>query len=162
MKAEKKQMIWPFLAIVAIVAVVGIVMLVMDFKDSSKGGVVGEEGALAGEASLQWLSCIDSDGGINYQLQGAAKVEGTNTLKQEKCLPSGKIEEAYCQDNQVKTLQANCPIGKVCNQGECVAQSQAFICGNGICENNREIESGSHNCSQILSPDYFHICHYHR
>ena len=50
MKAEKKQMIWPFLAIVAIVAVVGIVMLVMDFKDLSKGGVVGEEGALAGEA----------------------------------------------------------------------------------------------------------------
>ena len=129
-----------------------------------------EQGALTGEASAQKYGskianadaaqikavmeklttapkCLDSDGGINLQVQGAARLEGTTNAKQEKCLPSGKLEEAYCQDNQVKSMEANCPIGKVCNQGECVAESQAFICGNGICENNREIESGcSYDC----------------
>ena len=45
---EKKQMIWPFLAIVAIVAIVAVVMLVMNFNNSAL--VVDEEGNVVGEA----------------------------------------------------------------------------------------------------------------
>lgn len=129
-----------------------------------------ESGALSGEASAQKYSsriananaaqikaamkklttaaqCLDSDGGMNYQLQGAARLEGTANAKQEKCLPSGKLEEAYCQDNQVKSMEVTCPGGTVCNQGECIAQNQTFICGNGVCENSREMQSGcSYDC----------------
>ena len=47
---EKKQMVWPFLAIVAIVAVVGIVMLVMEFKNNSSDIIYDEEGNVVGEA----------------------------------------------------------------------------------------------------------------
>ena len=46
LKAEKKQMIWPFLAIVAIVAVVGIVMLVMNGRGNAN---VVDNGNVAGE-----------------------------------------------------------------------------------------------------------------
>ena len=45
---EKKQMVWPFLAIVAIVAIVAVVVLVMNFKSSAL--VVDKEGNVIGEA----------------------------------------------------------------------------------------------------------------
>jgi hypothetical protein len=62
--------------------------------------------------------CQDSDDGYSIYIGGFVK-KGSNTYY-DKCAGTTTGIEYYCQDNQVKNAQFDCPQGDVCRDGACV------------------------------------------
>ena len=118
---EKKQMVWPFLAIVAIVAIVGVVMLVMNFKGSSSEVGVSEEGALAGEAISYDLYCDDTDPQNNPYLKG--KVTKKSEIRYDMCRTTTELLQFNCGNYTTRYVITNtskvCLPGEVCRDGAC-------------------------------------------
>ncbi len=98
----------------------------------------------AGQASFSFTpACYDTDGGLKLELKGAVKLSAEKgNYYQDTCIDSSNLIEYYCKDNRDKSRLAQCPEGKVCNQGACVNPKDTFICGDGICQGKKEIDSG--------------------
>ncbi len=93
------------------------------------------------------VNCMDTDGGVNLQKMGRTFYKGEKIGSQDLCMSSTQLLEASCQNGNVVSELMTCPAGTVCNQNECVQPDQVYICGNGVCENDREIKSGcNHDC----------------
>jgi hypothetical protein len=96
-----------------------------------------QDGACIGVDSNETV-CIDSDGGINYDVAG--QIEGNigsgypNEVQVylDYCLNPTSIIERYCTSDYTDfTIQHNCENG--CYEGACI-ELQLFNCGDGTCE----------------------------
>jgi len=97
-------------------------------------------------------ACVDSDNGKNYYVKG--RVNG----EEDKCINMGarvpqivnscggkddemaefcRLQEYFCEDNQIESLQYICPNG--CKDGACIKEpiEGKPVCGNGICESEK-------------------------
>jgi len=82
--------------------------------------------------------CIDSDGGKDYNNKGTIKLLKSNIEMTDVCViginqnnPKSMVFEYFCYENgSMGTEEYNCPNGKMCNKGACVACWEDWSCSN--------------------------------
>lgn len=86
-----------------------------------------QEGACVGNpGNVTNITCVDSDGGLNYFTYGEAKGINENGIYTggdfDVCTGDGEniLAEKYCEDNIVKNTYFACPVG--CFEGVCVGE----------------------------------------
>lgn len=87
----------------------------------------GDSGTGSGRLSSTW--CTDSDGGINYYVQGFSN--SSNSSGTDLCMDSNNLREYYCAGGMYTAwLQTNCNIfgNYVCQNGACVLNQAANTC----------------------------------
>ena len=90
------------------------------FKDVLSGRVSLFD-IISGRAAIN-TTCIDSDGGINYNITGNVSVRGMKNVYKDACSgTSGRLIERYCKSNKVATKVYKCPNG--CSNGACKTTS---------------------------------------
>lgn len=108
--------------------------------------LIGHEGRLLqGKLNQSSIpSCIDTDGGKIVEKFGATQLSDDKFPwgLPDFCSDGKTVIEKFCKNGKEEDEYIACPVNTVCNQGECVALDKAYICGNGICENQREQDSG--------------------
>jgi hypothetical protein len=81
-------------------------------------------------------ACLDSDGGLNYEIKGAVTLSD-GTVSEDSC-SDGQVKEFYCDvSNNSNYEMHGCGQGFKCSDGHCV--TDAYVptesqCGNGTCE----------------------------
>jgi cysteine-rich repeat protein len=81
------------------------------------------------------LSCTDSDGGKNYEVQGTVTVNGTQNFS-DICADVSTVQENFCDAGSQSVESHACGTGYKCSGGRCVADTfvpTAEVCGNGSC-----------------------------
>jgi len=70
-------------------------------------------------SNVSFIACSDSDGGINYSVQGQT-VQGS-LQKEDQCLDENRVQEFFCDKSRRLTpKEFDCKsIGKQCRQGIC-------------------------------------------
>ncbi len=82
-------------------------------------------------------SCIDSDGGKIYEVQGSVTAGGTTNA--DSCADSNTVTEWYCAVSAASSENHPCGGGYKCSAGRCVVDTFSpglAVCGNGTCEQN--------------------------
>ncbi len=101
-------------------------MVVGDIPKDSENEVVSEEVV---EESPK--TCIDSDGGLNYDLKGTVEYcEGENCRSEEDFCVNGKINEWYCENNEL-ALEGFYKCPGICYSGRCKVASGGGSSGGG-------------------------------
>ncbi|MEK6819311.1 MAG: hypothetical protein AABY10_05255, partial [Nanoarchaeota archaeon] len=80
------------------------------------------------------LNCSDSDGGLNYVVQGTLTANGTITSYTDFCLTTFNLREYYCNGGDMASTSFNCSsLGSyTCSSGACVQQPACTSeCTNG-------------------------------
>ncbi|HLD73144.1 MAG TPA: hypothetical protein VJA23_06195 [Candidatus Nanoarchaeia archaeon] len=97
-----------------------------------------------GQASFSFTpACYDTDGGIKLEERGAVKLSAEkDNYYQDTCIDSSTLVEYYCNKGDLNVSFKKCSEGTVCNQDACINPKNTFICGDGICQGQREINSG--------------------
>ena len=108
-------------------------------------------------AVLTKLSCVDTDGGKNYDVKGNTNVtNSTGKFSYIDTCFENIISEYYCDANKVKRESYNCPYD--CANGACKVagnETNQTLCGNGIIEpdNDETCDDGNvvsgDGCSSI-------------
>jgi hypothetical protein len=111
---------------------VGIAVLVLIIGFIAVGGFSGTGGATGGAISTagakenQTQSCIDSDGGVNYNVSGHVNItfysNGSRYRYNDNCYSSTGLSEYYCGGSYAAVMGYICPNG--CNNGACIVQNQ--------------------------------------
>jgi hypothetical protein len=70
---------------------------------------------------MQPVKCIDSDGGLNYAVQGEVTLSSGITLKDVCKVDGVTLLEMYCDESSDYGLAYTCPYG--CIDGACIAES---------------------------------------
>jgi hypothetical protein len=63
--------------------------------------------------------CTDSDDGMNYFVKGTCR-DSEGSIKSDVCI-SGKILNEYYCDNLCLGIQFTCPVGSICQNGNCLS-----------------------------------------
>lgn len=72
------------------------------------------------------ISCIDTDGGIDYNIKGTTISGVENNKSLTDYCDSGQLIEAYCgTDGKILTKSYQCPYG--CSAGFCMGAPEAFL-----------------------------------
>ena len=90
-----------------------------------------------------WLSCTDSDGGIDITKKGELKatydsngVKGTKSYS-DSCAAADTVKEYYCVSvNKFSYQDLKCP-KNVCIDGVCV------LCGDGVVQGSEQCDDGN-------------------
>ncbi len=80
------------------------------------------------QATNQIQRCVDSDGGINYDVKG--KVSGFEENDsplvnwEDHCINSDILSESYCENGNPKQITRDCGMeGRVCSNGACIQET---------------------------------------
>lgn len=100
--------------------------------------LTGGTNAGTGLASLK-ASCIDSDGGKNYAVQGTVS-KGVSSST-DSCTSTTVLKEYHCYNNAIKSTSYTCTSGYKCLNGACVPSCVPATCSGlgkncGIWNNN--------------------------
>ncbi|MCK5149759.1 S8 family serine peptidase [Candidatus Pacearchaeota archaeon] len=105
-------------------------------SDAHKGYICPNgcnDGACIGESlnNVTNVTCIDSDGGKNYYVDGKTCVE--DNCKYDQCIDSIYLSEYYCQNGNDRGDELfKCSNG--CSNGACVSDGDLGFCGDGFCD----------------------------
>lgn len=95
-------------ALIIISILAGLYVDMSEYEDAGYGQVTG--------SAILSYGCTDSDGGINPIKPGYAM----HTDKAyDYCLDENKLNEAYCDRNDIKYYQYKCPEETICSNGAC-------------------------------------------
>jgi len=111
---NKKLIIW-IIVILILLAVVYFVYAIL----------TGGANAGTGLASLK-ASCIDSDDGQNYAVQGVISKGGNSNT--DICTAATVLKEYYCSNNIIKSIKYTCPVGYKCSNGACISSCVPATC----------------------------------
>ena len=110
------------LTIVAIVAIVGIIAIVISYVGVNKPSLKLSDSSgaenLVGQADVSLKICVDSDDGLNYNVQGTTCAKGI-PCSVDYCIDKILLNEFYCKKG-VKPVQS-------------VTYSCPYACANGAC-----------------------------
>lgn len=87
--------------------------------------------------------CFDTDGGKNTAELGAVKIIGEDeSIIYDWCPTTKQVGEGVCAGKGTKLEFIECKEDEICYKGACIKPEEKFICGNGVCENQAEKDSG--------------------
>ncbi|MBS3066036.1 hypothetical protein J4229_03255 [Candidatus Pacearchaeota archaeon] len=70
-------------------------------------------------------TCLDIDGGLNYNVKGTLTERSTdeeNQQRTDRCIIEGtiiKLQEFYCNENRIAYIYDDCPLNQTCISGAC-------------------------------------------
>lgn len=99
--------------------------------------VFGGLNLFTGQAILRTNTCTDSDGGLNYYVQGTVygyNSSAGNYSYTDACVNSIRLEEWYCYGTYPQYQLHDCPTNYSCSNGACVITNQTHkICSGSNC-----------------------------
>ncbi|MEM4663157.1 MAG: hypothetical protein QXM75_03995 [Candidatus Diapherotrites archaeon] len=104
---------------------------------SDSGGSGGSSGSTGGSSG--GAQCTDSDGGMNYFVQGTLRYG--NTTATDKCQSSNFLVEYFCDKDQPATSTVQCQYG--CSNGACKTGSGSSGGGSGSTSSGSEAGTGT-------------------
>jgi hypothetical protein len=106
-------------------------------------------------------ACIDSDGGLNYNVRGDVRVNNGEALDIliDSCENQGILNEVYCGGDITKTLTYDCTIeNRTCLNGACIEKNESiFYCESGCAFNKKCYPFGYRKTAQYCSEEYIFI-----
>jgi len=77
------------------------------------------------------LVCDDTDGGVSRIKKGTATVsDGKSTVGSETdyCVDGNNLQEFFCDNEMIDSIEIACPGSEYCLDGECVLAMQPLVC----------------------------------
>lgn len=94
-------------------------------KVCSSGACITLGQTINDSTSNKNYTCIDTDGGFNYDVKGTLTEKSTNEEHQQRtdrCIIEGtiiKLQEFYCKENRIAYIYDDCALNKTCISGAC-------------------------------------------
>jgi len=93
-------------------------------KCEAKNITIGSQQYVSAKCTPQPESCADTDKDRKYNERGVVttiNAQGKQNTFYDFCLPNGKLFDFYCNVNVSASNVTQCPSGKVCSAGACMA-----------------------------------------
>lgn len=97
--------------------------------------------------------CIDSDGGLDYYVNGTVKEDLAFYF--DACINSNQVKEYYCQNNSATSSVSKCQGGSSCADGRCVSALPSTMSSTCVDSDGTNIYSaGTTKKDTLVQNDY--------